>query len=58
MLLYHITGELAAAIRNYTEIHFGLYYSLFEFFHPLYLQDKKNGFKTQTYITVGVLVLS
>ena len=47
------TGELAEAIRNNTDIHFGLYYSLFEFFHPLYLEDHANGFKTQSYVTVG-----
>jgi len=51
------TGELAEAIRNQTDIHFGLYYSLFEFFHPLYLEDKANGFKTQNYVTVGVSIL-
>ena len=51
------TGELAEAIRNNTDIHFGLYYSLFEFFHPLYLEDHANGFKTQTYVTVGPLTI-
>ena len=24
----------------------GFYYSLYEWFHPLYLQDKQNGFRT------------
>lgn len=28
------------AIRNRTDLHFGLYYSLFEWFHPLFLEDK------------------
>ncbi|XP_063961367.1 alpha-L-fucosidase-like [Lytechinus pictus] len=44
-----LVGELAAAVRNKTKIHFGLYFSLFEWFHPLYLQDKANGFKTRLY---------
>lgn len=31
-------------------LHFGLYNSLYEWFNPLYLLDKKNGFKTQEYV--------
>ena len=27
--------------------HFGIYYSLFEWFNPLYLKDKSNRFKTR-----------
>ena len=27
--------------------HFGIYYSLFEWFNPLYLKDKANGFQTR-----------
>jgi len=50
------TGDLAAAIRNYTDIHFGLYYSLFEWYHPLFLQDKANQFKTNDYMRVCVHV--
>ena len=51
-----ITGELAKAIRNNTDMHFGLYYSLFDFFHPLYLEDQANGFTTQNYVNVSVPV--
>ena len=47
-----LVGDLASAIRNNTDIHFGLYFSQFEWFNPLYLQDKANGFKTQTYVKV------
>ncbi|XP_065909205.1 alpha-L-fucosidase-like isoform X2 [Dysidea avara] len=46
-----LVGDLAAAIRNNTNIHFGLYYSLFEWFHPLYLKDKANKFTTQEYVS-------
>ena len=46
-------GELADAIRANTDIHFGLYHSLFEWFNPLYLEDKKNGWKTNTYVEVS-----
>ena len=45
-------GELADAIRSNTDITFGLYHSLFEWFHPLYDKDKANNFKTQDYVRV------
>ncbi|XP_063961362.1 alpha-L-fucosidase-like [Lytechinus pictus] len=44
-----LVGELAAGIRNNTNVHFGLYYSLFEWFNPLFLKDKANGFTTTEY---------
>lgn len=31
-------------------LHYGLYNSLYEWFNPMYLIDKKNGFKTQEYV--------
>ena len=50
------TGDLAAAIRNYSDIHFGVYYSLYEWFNPLWEEDKANEFKTQFYVKVsGIL---
>ncbi|XP_055958256.1 alpha-L-fucosidase-like [Patella vulgata] len=45
-----IVGELAAAIRSNTSLHFGLYHSLFEWFNPLYLRDKANNFTTQDFV--------
>jgi len=45
-------GDLASAIRNRTNITFGVYHSMFEWFHPLYLEDKQNGFKTQLFANV------
>ncbi|GIX73539.1 alpha-L-fucosidase [Caerostris darwini] len=45
-----LLGDLAKAIRNKTELHFGVYHSMFEWFHPLYLLDKKNGYKTQYFV--------
>ncbi|XP_072265115.1 plasma alpha-L-fucosidase [Pyxicephalus adspersus] len=44
-----LVGELAEAIRNNTDLHFGLYHSLFEWFHPLFLSDKNNYFKTHAF---------
>lgn len=45
-----IVGELATAIRSKTDLHFGMYHSLLEWFHPLYEQDRANGFKTQDFV--------
>jgi len=45
-----LVGELTSAVRA-AGLHMGLYHSLFEWFHPLYLQDKANGFKTTDYVT-------
>ncbi|XP_075859027.1 plasma alpha-L-fucosidase isoform X2 [Microcebus murinus] len=39
-----IVKELEVAIRNRTDLHFGLYYSLFEWFHPLFLEDESSSF--------------
>ncbi|CAJ0944795.1 unnamed protein product [Ranitomeya imitator] len=41
-----LVGELADAIRRNTDLHFGLYHSLFEWFNPLFLTDKQNAFQT------------
>lgn len=45
-----ILGELVDAVRQNSDIHFGIYHSLFEWFNPLYLNDKASGFKTQTFV--------
>ena len=45
-----LIGNLSASVRKNSDIHFGLYFSQFEWFNPLYLQDKANGFKTQKYV--------
>lgn len=51
-----LLGDLAAAIRNTTspltqqEIQFGVYHSLYEWFNPLYVQDKANNFTTTTFV--------
>ncbi|XP_015262659.1 PREDICTED: tissue alpha-L-fucosidase [Gekko japonicus] len=44
-----LVGELGAALRE-RNIHYGLYHSLFEWFNPLYLADKKAGFKSQYFV--------
>uniref|UniRef100_A0A0B6Y967 alpha-L-fucosidase n=1 Tax=Arion vulgaris TaxID=1028688 RepID=A0A0B6Y967_9EUPU len=45
-----IVGELMNATRGLTDLRFGLYHSLFEWFHPLYLADKSTGFQTQKFV--------
>ncbi|XP_069463713.1 plasma alpha-L-fucosidase [Ambystoma mexicanum] len=44
-----LVGELAEAIRTKTDLHFGLYHSLFEWFNPLFAADEKNKFKTRLF---------
>jgi alpha-L-fucosidase len=46
-------NEVAQAIRR-QNIHFGLYFSQYEWFHPLYLLDFKN--ETTFYPDVCLLV--
>ncbi|XP_051167885.1 alpha-L-fucosidase-like [Leptopilina boulardi] len=45
-----IIGELSNAIRTRTNLTFGLYHSLYEWFHPLYLEDKSNNFSTHKFV--------
>ncbi|XP_028395159.1 alpha-L-fucosidase-like [Dendronephthya gigantea] len=47
----NLVGDLAKSIRARTKITFGLYHSLYEWFNPMYLDDKENGFKTRGYVT-------
>uniref|UniRef100_A0A672FF84 Alpha-L-fucosidase n=1 Tax=Salarias fasciatus TaxID=181472 RepID=A0A672FF84_SALFA len=49
-----LVGDLGDAVRN-RSLHYGLYNSLFEWFNPLYLTDKKNGFKTQEFVMQKLL---
>ncbi|KAK7484425.1 hypothetical protein BaRGS_00024310 [Batillaria attramentaria] len=46
-----LVGELADAIRTRTDLHFGVYHSLFEWFNPVYLQDKAANFTTQYFVS-------
>ncbi|GBM85563.1 Alpha-L-fucosidase [Araneus ventricosus] len=43
-------GDLAKAIRNKTNMHFGVYHSMYEWFHPLYLLDQKNKYSTRYFV--------
>lgn len=51
-----LSGSLAQAVSAYPALHFGLYFSQFEWFNPTYLSDKANGFKTQNYVAVSTVL--
>ncbi|CAL8103068.1 unnamed protein product [Orchesella dallaii] len=40
-----LVGDLATAVRK-TDVRFGLYYSLLEWFHPMYVNDMANNWTT------------
>ncbi|XGW33159.1 hypothetical protein V3C99_017557 [Haemonchus contortus] len=42
-----IVGQIKDALKD-TDVHFGLYYSLFEWFHPMFLDDGK--YNTTVYV--------
>jgi alpha-L-fucosidase len=44
-----LVGEMTDAVRA-QGLHMGLYHSIFEWYHPLYLQDKANGMQTSRYV--------
>ncbi|KAK7112789.1 hypothetical protein V1264_012181 [Littorina saxatilis] len=45
-----LVGDLASAIRKSTDLKFGTYHSLLEFFNPLFLQDMANNFTTNDFV--------
>ncbi|KAF5277101.1 hypothetical protein FQA39_LY06339 [Lamprigera yunnana] len=45
-----LVGSLANAIRSLTDLKFGLYHSLFEWFNPLFLTDKENNLTTDLFV--------
>ncbi|KAG7457680.1 hypothetical protein MATL_G00229720 [Megalops atlanticus] len=49
-----LVGDLGVAVRK-RSLHYGLYNSLYEWFHPLYLADKKTGFKTQEFVSTKLM---
>ncbi|CAG9822075.1 unnamed protein product [Phaedon cochleariae] len=49
-----IVGELAEAVRR-RNITFGLYHSLFEWFHPIYLSDKASNWTKKEFVTNKII---
>jgi len=44
-----LVAEVTDAVRD-VGLHMGLYHSLYEWFHPLYLMDKANNYTTSYYV--------
>ncbi|KAG6440413.1 hypothetical protein O3G_MSEX001294 [Manduca sexta] len=44
-----LVGDLAKAVRA-EGLKFGVYHSLYEWYNPIYLEDRRTGFATQTYV--------
>ncbi|KAF2901668.1 hypothetical protein ILUMI_04511 [Ignelater luminosus] len=49
-----LVGDLAAAVHS-KNLKFGLYYSLFEWFNPLYQADAKANFKTNNFVVNKII---
>ena len=45
----NLVADLTSSVRS-AGIRMGLYHSIFEWYHPLYLQDKANGYNTSRYV--------
>ena len=45
-----IVGELEKSFKSDGRVKFGLYHSMFEWFHPLYLQDAASNFTVDDFV--------
>lgn len=50
-----LVKELSDAVRVQNDMHFGVYYSLYEWYNPMYVSDKKSNFQNQTYVVEKML---
>ncbi|KAF2884223.1 hypothetical protein ILUMI_21958 [Ignelater luminosus] len=50
-----LVGDLANAIRKNTDLRFGLYHSLYEWFNPMFLADKASNLENNTFAANKVL---
>jgi hypothetical protein len=49
---FHITGPLKEALKG-TDVRFGIYHAMIEWFNPIWLTDQANNFTTQRYVKVS-----
>jgi alpha-L-fucosidase len=56
-----LVGDLAQAVRKVSSPHtnqtlkFGLYHSLYEWFNPMWLQDRHNNYTTQNFVNLKTM---
>ncbi|XP_049813392.1 alpha-L-fucosidase-like [Schistocerca nitens] len=50
-----LLGDLAAALREKTDLRFGVYHSLYEWFNPIYISDKANNYTTQEFVNIKTM---
>ncbi|XP_077489216.1 alpha-L-fucosidase-like [Amblyomma americanum] len=50
-----LLGEFAKLLKTTTNIRLGVYYSLYEWFNPLFLDDRENNFRTNDFIQFKIL---
>ncbi|XP_049828760.1 alpha-L-fucosidase-like [Schistocerca gregaria] len=50
-----LLGDLAAALREKTDLRFGVYHSLYEWFNPVYISDKANNYTTQEFVNTKTM---
>lgn len=48
-------GKSNHSFSTHRSLRVGLYHSLYEWFHPLYLLDKQSGYKTQNFVAMKTL---
>lgn len=50
-----LVGELGAALKQDSDLIYGLYHSMFEWFNPMYLEDAANQYATQEFVDKKVI---
>ena len=49
---------MAVSLKKHSNIHFGIYHSMFEWYNPLFLDDQRSGYKTRIFAEVYKKVIS
>ena len=51
-----VLGELRDAFKKHDDLHFGIYYSLFEWYNPLFNKDVQNN-RTTRYVYCNISIM-